>query len=55
MTEQICQPYSPAALYTQEDFWYKLSPRAIVLLEGLGKLKKKILPYRESNPQPFLL
>jgi hypothetical protein len=39
-----CQPYSPAALYLQEDSWYLgwVDPRAIVRLEGLGKLKNSM-------------
>jgi hypothetical protein len=39
---------APAALYPEEDSWYSFlleaesTPKAIVRLEGLGKLKKKI-------------
>jgi hypothetical protein len=43
-----CQPYTLAALYTQEDSWYsflleaEFTPGAIVQLEGLGQLKNSI-------------
>jgi hypothetical protein len=43
---QGCQPYTLAALYPQEDSWNSFlleaesTPRTIVWLEGLGKLKK---------------
>jgi hypothetical protein len=42
--QQGCQPYTPAAFYPQDDSWYSFlleaesTPRAIVRLEGLGKL-----------------
>jgi hypothetical protein len=42
-----CQPYVPATLYPQEYSWYSFlsgwfSPRAIVQLKGLGKLKNPV-------------
>jgi hypothetical protein len=42
---QGCQPYAPATFYLQANSWYSFmlevesTPRAIVRLEGLGKLK----------------
>jgi hypothetical protein len=55
----ICQPYAPAAIYSPGRFlvlisvrtWVEL--RAIVRLEGLGQLKKKIQwAHRDLNPRP---
>jgi hypothetical protein len=59
---QGCQPDALAAFYPQDNSWYQVDPRAIVRLEGLGKLKKKIHLIRDSNlpacsivPQPTTL
>jgi hypothetical protein len=64
---QGCQPYAPAAFYPQENSWYSVrdwvDPRAIVQLEGLGKLKKSTsygtwtgdLPACGTVPQPTTL
>jgi hypothetical protein len=62
---QGCQPYAPDAFYPEEVSWYSfllrgwVDPRAIVRLEGLGKLKKSIssgdLPACSIVPQPTML
>jgi hypothetical protein len=52
---QSCQPHAPAAFYPPGRFLVLIffggyvEPRAIVRLEGLGKLKKKIHLIRDSN------
>jgi hypothetical protein len=47
-----CQPYAPAALYPQEDFWYSFPLEAILGLGALGQLKKFQWPHRELNSRP---
>jgi hypothetical protein len=52
-----CQPYAPAALHPQEDYWYSfllrgwVDPRATVWLEGLDKLQNQ-WPQLGSNSCP---
>jgi hypothetical protein len=55
-----CQPYAPSDLYPQRSYLELISirgglePRAIVRLEGLSKLKKKITSW-EIEPATFRL
>jgi hypothetical protein len=49
---QLCVP---AAFYPQEDSWYSFLSEAIVRLEGLGQLEKKIHLIRDSNLRPSSL
>jgi hypothetical protein len=55
---QVWQPYAPAAFYTQEESLYSFlleaesTPRAIVRLEGLGKLKKSTSSGTRSGAFP---
>jgi hypothetical protein len=57
---QVCQPYSPAALYSQVSFLRflvlisvrgRVDPRAIVLQEELGKFEKNP-SHRDAIPRP---
>jgi hypothetical protein len=45
---QVCQPYAPTALYSQEVFWYSslladVSTRRLYIVEGLGQLKIPVI------------
>jgi hypothetical protein len=63
------QPHAPASFYSQDDSWYPFpleaesTPRPIVWLEGLGKLKKSTSSGTQTSdllacsisPQPTML
>jgi hypothetical protein len=56
-----CQPYAPAALYPDEDFWHAfllrgwVDSKAIVLLKGLGQLENPVTSLGTEPPPSRLV